>query len=134
MFMREAREMAYDLTISSDDLFYIVSQEDQPSRHGGYITEIKFISLGNGQEYHTYVDENNRNYKYWYDIVQHPLMGWVITNLKQKSQRDSRLISADSRPKTFVCEKNIEQLEKAVTAYLNQEVYKITNPLFQQGK
>ena len=131
MFMREAREMAQNLTVEREDLFYVVSQEDQPSRHGGYITEIKMINLRNGQEYHTYVDEKNRNYKYWYDIVQHPLEGFVIRNLKQKNQKDPRLISADSRVKVEKQVRDQAELERTIVEYLDLYVYKTTNSLFE---
>lgn len=134
MFIQEARFMAQDLTVEREDLFYIVTQEDQPSRHGGYITEIKMLNLRNGQEYHTYVDESNRNYKYWRDIVQHPFEGYVIRNLKQKSQRDPGLISADSRVKVEKQVRDQAELEKTIVEYLDLYVYKTANPLFKIGK
>ena len=117
-----------NLTVEKTDMFYIVCQEDQPSRHGGYVTEIKFISLKNGQEYNTYVDENNRNYKNWYEIVQHPESGYVVNNLKLKKDR---LISADSRPRIQKVTVNQQDLETVIVEYLDNYVYGTTNRLFK---
>ena len=127
--MTFTQELHYmNLTVEKTDMFYIVCQEDQPSRHGGYITEIKFISLKNGQEYHTYVDENNRNYKNWYEIVQHPQSGYVVNNLKLKKDN---LISADSRPRIQKVTVNQQDLETVIVEYLDNYVYGTTNRLFK---
>ena len=116
-----------DQTVNREDMFYIVCQEDQPSRHGGYITEIKMINLTTGLEFHTYVDENNRNYKYWHDIVNHPLSGFVVNNLKKKRET---LISADSKPRIQKYVEDQRELESVIVEYLDTTVYARTNPLF----
>ena len=102
------------------DLFYIVEQEEMPSKHGGYITEIKMIDMQHGQYYHTYIDEKNRNYKHWHDYLNHPLAGYIIGNLKLKKDN---LISADSRPRLEKYVENQQELERFVVEYLDENVY-----------
>tara|TARA_R110000803_G_scaffold105679_1_gene173891 strand:- start:681 stop:1043 length:363 start_codon:yes stop_codon:yes gene_type:complete len=116
------------LMLDKTSLFYIVEQEVMPSRHGGYITEIKMISMQNGEYYHTYVDENNRNYKHWYEYTNHPQAGYIISNLKLKKDN---LISADSRPHLEKYLENQQELERFVVDYLDRNVYGLQETLFQ---
>ena len=113
-----------------EQMYYIVSQEDQPSRHGGYITEIKMINLNTGQEAKTYIDERNRNYRYWHDIVNHPGSGFIIDRLKLKKPG---LVSADSRPGIQKSTQQQADMEQVVIDYLNKEIYshKTAEPLFE---
>ena len=106
-----------------EQMYYVVSQEDQPSRHGGYITEIKMINLNTGQEAKTYIDERNRNYRYWHEIVNHPAAGFIIDHLKLKRPG---LVSADSRPEIQKHTRDQQDMEPVVVDYLNREIYSQT--------
>ena len=113
-----------------EQMYYIVSQEDQPSRHGGYITVIKMINLHTGEEAKTYIDERNRNYRNWHEIVNHPGWGFVIDHLKLKRPG---LISADSRPEIQKHTRDQQAMEPTIIDYLNRELYnqKTAEPLFE---
>lgn len=65
------------------------SQKNQSNYH-----VITMVGAQDRQEYHTYVDVNNRNYQYWSRIIDNPDSGFVIKGCQIK--RDN-LVSADSR-------------------------------------
>ena len=113
-----------------EQMYYIVSQEDQPARAGGYITEILMINLHTGEEAKTYIDERNRNYRNWHEIVNHPGWGFVIDHLKLKRPG---LISADSRPEIQKHTRDQQDMERVVIEYLNRELYnqKTAESLFE---
>ena len=100
---------------NQDRLYYVVSQKDHPSRHGGYVTRIDLVDLESGQAAKTYVAESNRNYRHWHQIVNSPEGGFIIYNLKMKKQG---LVSADSRPRIEVAKPDRSEIEPAVIQYL----------------
>jgi|LakMenEpi03Aug12_release.lakeMendotaPanAssembly.Ray.scaffolds.fasta_scaffold919956_2 hypothetical protein len=55
---------------------------------------ITMVGALDRHEYYTYVDVNNRNYRYWTRVINSPDSGFVLKGCQIK--RDN-LISADSR-------------------------------------
>lgn len=65
--------------------------------HGQPVTEITLIGCKDRCQYRTYVDIQNKNYKFWQHIVNNKESGFAIRNLKIKDS-SKYLISADSEP------------------------------------
>ena len=79
--------------------YVILKQEWGRSKHlGTEYVKITFLGIKDRQEYHTYVDTPNHNYKNWSHIINNPTHGFVVRNLKTKTHKGKTLIDADSRP------------------------------------
>lgn len=79
--------------------YVILKQEWGRSRHlGTEYVKITFLGIKDRQEYVTYVDSPNHNYKNWSHIINNPTHGFVVRNLKTKEHKGRTLISADSKP------------------------------------
>lgn len=74
--------------------YIVLKQHPMKSKHGGTVHHITLVGVLDRMQYHTYIDPDNRNYKYWYRLINNPQDGFVIKNCQIK--RDD-LISADSR-------------------------------------
>ena len=74
--------------------YIVLKQHPMKSKHGGIVYHITLVGAQDRLEYHTYIDPDNRNYKYWYRLVNSPNDGFVIKNCQIKREG---LISADSR-------------------------------------
>jgi len=78
--------------------YLVLSQRTFRSHnHGQPVTEIILIGCKDRCQYKTYVDIQNKNYKFWQHIVNNPKSGFVIRNLNIKDVK-KYLISADSQP------------------------------------
>jgi hypothetical protein len=93
--------------------FVVLQTYEQESKYGGDITVITMANA-QGQIVHTYVDPNNKNYKFWKEIIdlQDKNFGVIVDNLKYKTKDgeiahrwvkhwnvSEPLINADSKPK-----------------------------------
>lgn len=79
--------------------YVVLKQERGYSRHlGTEYVKITFLGIKDRQEYHTYVDTPNHNYKNWEHIIRNPRHGFVVRNLKTKTHKGKTLINADSKP------------------------------------
>ena len=74
--------------------YIVLRQHPMTSKHGGRVFHVTLVGAQDRLEYHTYIDPNNRNYKYWSRVVEHPSNGFVIKGCQIKKDE---LISADSR-------------------------------------
>lgn len=78
--------------------YLVLSQRTFRSHnHGQPVTEIILIGCKDRCQYKTYVDIQNKNYKFWQHIVNNPQSGFALRNLKIKDTA-KYLISADSEP------------------------------------
>lgn len=79
--------------------FVVLKQERGYSKHlGTEYVKITFLGVKDRQEYVTYIDTPNHNYKNWTHIIQNPKHGFVVRNLKTKTHKGKTLIDADSKP------------------------------------
>lgn len=74
--------------------YIVLKQHPMTSKHGGRVFHVILAGAQDRCEYHTYIDPNNRNYKYWARVVENPESGFVIKGCQIKREE---LISADSR-------------------------------------
>ena len=74
--------------------YIVLKQHPMTSKHGGKIFHVTLVGAIDRMQYHTYIDPNNRNYKYWARVVENPDNGFVIKGCQIKKED---LISADSR-------------------------------------
>jgi hypothetical protein len=74
--------------------YIVLKQHPMTSKHGGKVFHVTLVGAQDRCEYHTYIDPNNRNYKYWARVVENPSDGFVIRGCQIKKEE---LISADSR-------------------------------------
>lgn len=65
------------------------------SKYGNKIYAITMVGAQDRFEYKTYIDPNNRNFKYWQHIIFNPKHGFVLKNCIVKKDN---LISADCPP------------------------------------
>ena len=78
--------------------YLVLSQRTFRSHnHGQPVTEIILIGCKDRCQYRTYVDIQNKNYKFWQHIVNNPQSGFAIRGLNIKDSK-KYLISADSQP------------------------------------
>ena len=86
--------MKYNLV---DEPVFITSCKLIPSRWGGDVWSITFKGIKTQDDYHTYVDPQNTNFRNWDHIISVAnLKGIVLTNLKLKNNKDQ--VNADSNP------------------------------------
>jgi hypothetical protein len=79
--------------------YVVLKQERGFSRHlGTEYVKITFLGVKDREEYHTYVDTPNHNYKNWEHIIRNPKHGFVVRNLRTKTHKGKTLIDADSKP------------------------------------
>lgn len=86
--------------------FAVYRQELRPSRNGGYIWEIHVVDCSNPNLcYHTYVNEENRNYKFWRQVTENPHKGIFLETerLRMKPQVPGQ-INADTVFDVTVCD------------------------------
>jgi hypothetical protein len=77
---------------------YVVYEvKSRPSKYGNEIWQIDLIGTEDRFMYRTYVDPNNRNYTNWAGIIDDPIAGYLLRNLKRSSKSED-LINADSKP------------------------------------
>jgi len=89
---------------------------DRPSKYGSYIKEVTFANT-NWEIAHTYLDEDNRNYNRWRDIVNGYENGFgiVVNGLKIKQnsfhkKTNEPLVNADSIVKVVYVEDRMQDL------------------------
>lgn len=75
--------------------YIVLQQRCITSKYGNKIYAITLVGALDRLEYVTYIDPNNRNFKYWQHIVFNPDSGFVLKNCVIKKDN---LISADCRP------------------------------------
>ena len=76
-----------------DKHLFVNNVREFESKHGGNVFEIDLIDLDTTEQYHTYADPNNFNYKHWREITEHPDNGFIVTNCRLKKGKQ---IDADS--------------------------------------
>ena len=78
---------------------FITRCESRGSRYGGDIWEIDLKTVRTQEDYKTYADPNNANWRTWEHIVEAAQThGVVLSNIKIKDE-DKRLANADSAVK-----------------------------------
>jgi hypothetical protein len=78
--------------------YLVLSQRTFRSHnHGQPVTEIVLIGCRDRCQYKTYIDIQNKNYKFWQHIILNPDSGFALSGLTVKDA-DNYLINADSRP------------------------------------
>ncbi len=75
--------------------YIVLKQHPITSKYGNRIYVITLVGALDRLEYVTYIDPNNRNFKYWQHIVFNSDHGFVLKNCLVKKEN---LISADCRP------------------------------------
>lgn len=79
--------------------YIVIKQQSSTSKvYGTPMTKITFIGVKDRQEYVTYIDQPNKNYRNWQHIINNPTHGFVLRGLKTKDFKDKTLINADSKP------------------------------------
>jgi len=77
--------------------YFVVSQEHKISKFGTEMVQITLLGIKDRQQYTTYVDKPNHNYKNWQHVIDNPNDGFVLDNLKTKTHKDKVLVNADSK-------------------------------------
>jgi hypothetical protein len=93
----------------SEHPFVVTGTSEEPSRHGGWINRVTLTDLVTGREWHTYVDPQNRNARWWRPVIdasEHHIV--IVTGLRARAAPGLQ-IDADSRPQ-------IQQQELATEA------------------
>ncbi len=75
--------------------YIVLKQHPITSKYGNRIYMITLVGAQDRLEYKTYIDPNNRNFKYWQHIIWNPDHGFVLKNCIVKKDN---IISADCRP------------------------------------
>lgn len=78
-------------------LYAVLSQEQRPSKYGGMVVKITMVDVLDRKECWTWVDPLNLNLRNWQHIINSPLDGFILTNLKFK-RGSTEVINADSEP------------------------------------
>lgn len=106
-------------TIATNWVVMKVTQ--RPSKYGNYIFEITFANTNN-EIAHTYIDEDNKNFRRWDDIIRGYDQGYgiVVNGLKIKKNGTHKrtgepLVNADSIV-------NVVHVEEDINTILNQFV------------
>jgi len=115
--MADGEEKMAKITQSLDDHWIVLKQFQKESRYGGMILEITLVRIEDLQIAHTYIDPDNKNSKYWQDIIANEAreQGQILKGLKFKRQGGipmahskhplEPLINADSRPEVYTRDK-----------------------------
>lgn len=102
--------------------YIVMQQEWGRSRHlGTEYVKITFVGVKDRQEYHTYVDTPNRNFKKWQHIINNPEHGFVVRNIKFKTHKGKTLVDADSDVLIEVEELTLDPILNTVQAYWAEE-------------
>jgi len=68
--------------------FAVYFQELRPSRNGGYIWELHLVDCANPNIcYHTWINEDNRNYQHWRRVIENPTKG-IFLETERLRMRD----------------------------------------------
>lgn len=104
----------------------VMKVTNRSSQYGNVIQEVTFANTL-GDIAHTYLDEDNLNYRRWQDIVEGYDRGYgiVVTGLKPKrnakhKKTNEPLINADSPVKVVHVEENIQDLLDEFVAELTR--------------
>lgn len=99
------------------------------SKHGGDVFEITLIDLEDAQEYHTYIDPKNHNFKHWAEIISHSDDGFIITGLTvKKTKKAKNLLNADNKPEIEIRMSGKQELLKQIEEHLAKQKEKEENP------
>ena len=100
---------------------------DRPSKYGNYIKEVTFANT-RGEIAHSYLDEDNRNYKRWQPIVDayDEGRGIAVKGLKVKSNSQHKktgepLVNADSPVKPVAVTETRQQMLDALAEALETD-------------
>jgi hypothetical protein len=105
-----------------DQLYVVLNQEWGTSRHlGTPYVKITMVGIHDRNEYTTYVDTPNHNYRNWQHIIQHPERGYVLRNLKIKTHRGRQLINADSKPLIEVEDESLDPILDIVQEFWQRQ-------------
>lgn len=115
--------MANDFTKN----WVVMKANRRPSRYGGEIHEITFANT-DFEIAHTYIDEDNRNFRQWSKILEAVELGAgvVVSGLKPKKNAQHKktgepLINADSIVRVVHVEERIDDLLREFEHYLEIE-------------
>lgn len=79
--------------------YAIIQQKNAISKVTGQpTTTITYVDLKSRKHYKGYVDQNNRNYQNWLDIVNYPAQGYIVTNVHPVLRNDQWVIDSDCEP------------------------------------
>lgn len=78
--------------------FAVYKQEQRPSRWGGYVWELHLVDIRSPQIcYHTYISEENRNYRHWRKVIENPHRGvFLETDRLRMKTRTPGQVNADT--------------------------------------
>lgn len=77
--------------------YFVVSQEHKSSKFGTEMVQVTLLGIKDRQQYTTYIDKPNRNYKNWQHVIDNPDDGFILDNLLLKTHKDKVLVNADSK-------------------------------------
>ena len=115
--MADGEEKMAKITQSLDDHWAVLQHSVRESRYGGAITEITLVRLEDYKIAHTYIDPDNKNSKYWQDVLANEAQerGQILKGLKFKTKGGipmahskhplEPLINADSCPDVYTRDK-----------------------------
>lgn len=95
--------------------YTIVKQKQIMSKYGNNVMEITLVGLKDRITYRTFVDPQNRNFKYWSEIIHNPSHGYLLSNLQIKDTTKA-LISADSHVEILFVSDNPQDIYDEVLA------------------
>lgn len=98
--------------------YVVIRQWPMTSKHGNRIHAIVLVGAQDRCEYRTYIDPNNRNFRYWQHIVFNPDHGFVLKNCVIKREG---LISADCRPIIAWETDNIDEVHDELLSIWQEE-------------
>lgn len=78
--------------------FAVYKQEQRPSRWGGTVWELHLADINNPMiNYHTYISEDNRNYRHWAKVIENPTKGIFLETerLRMKTKTPGQ-VNADT--------------------------------------
>jgi len=110
-----------------DKHLFVKNVSEISSRHGGHVFKIELIDLDTTEQYHTYADPNNFNYKHWEPIIKHQDNGFIITNCKLK--KDDQ-VDADSKVE-YVMELTGKQAIERISQHIDEQRVKYNMPKSQ---
>jgi hypothetical protein len=83
--------------VEMQQLMAIAEIKKKPSRHGGRIYIVTLIGLEDRGIYETYIDPENRNYKFWRHIIENPGRGYIVSGARLADRKiRPNLVTADS--------------------------------------
>ena len=139
--MADGEEKMAKIAQSLDDHWIVLKQFQKESRYGGMILEITLVRIEDLQIAHTYIDPDNKNSKYWQDIIANEdrEQGQILKGLKFKRQGGipiahskhplEPLINADSRPDVLPREKS--RLLEVLWETIQEQAEPVDNSVFE---